>query len=425
MSAAPTPERIAADLFRRESARLIALLTGQFGTHRLQLAEDVVQEALVRALQTWPYRGVPENPAAWLTQTARHLALDHLRREQNWQAKEEGIAQEHGRWLAQTSEADLPETITDETLRMMFVCFHPQLSTEIQVALALRTLCGFSASEIAAAFLATEAAVAKRLVRARQRIRDLRLPFAVPTTEELPARLEGVLATLYLLFNEGYKASTGDRLVRSELCHEAIRLTLQLASFAATSRPPVHALLALMLLNTARLSSRTDEAGHLLRLHEQDRSTWNRPMIERGLHYLARASAGESVSEYHLQAGIAACHCLAPDEASTDWRRILDLYDRLTRMNPSPVIALNRAVALARVQGPAAGLAALEEPGRKEPLASYYLFHAVRGHFLEHLGRLAEAVAAYLQAETQTSLPTEKQFIAKLIQQTKRNSHLA
>src|SRR5688572_26928099 len=207
--------------FRHEGARLVATLTAHLGTRRLQLAEDVVQEALVRALQTWPYRGVPENPAAWLTQTAKNLALDHLRREANFAEKEGGIAQEHARWLATpTTAAEGSEQIADDRLRMMFVCFHPQLSTESQTALALRTLCGFSAGEIAAAFLCGEAAIEKRLVRARQRVRDLALPFVVPEPHELPARLDGVLGTLYLLFNEGYKASSGDRLVREDLCHE-------------------------------------------------------------------------------------------------------------------------------------------------------------------------------------------------------------
>ena len=226
--------RIAGDLFRRESARLVAMLAGQFGVHRLELAEDVVQEALVRALQTWPYRGVPDNPAAWLTQTAKHLALDHLRREQRWHEKEDGIAMERERWLAGPVATEDSETFADNTLRMMFVCFHPQLSAEAQTALALRTLCGLSPAEIAAAFLTSEAAISKRLVRARQRIRELALPFAVPGPDELPARLHVVLGTLYLLFNEGYKASAGDRLVREELCHEAIRLALLLTAHPAT-----------------------------------------------------------------------------------------------------------------------------------------------------------------------------------------------
>ncbi|MFA6546109.1 MAG: sigma-70 family RNA polymerase sigma factor [Limisphaerales bacterium] len=412
---------IAGDLFRRESARLVAMLTGQFGTHRLQLAEDAVQEALVRALQTWPYRGVPENPAAWLTQTARNLALDHLRREQNWNEKQEGIACEHPRWLATPGpREENADTFTDDTLRMMFVCFHPQLSTEAQVALALRTLCGLSPAEIAAAFLTSEAAIAKRLVRARQRIRELALPFVVPAPDELPARLDGVLATLYLLFNEGYKASGGDRLVRAELCHEAIRLTLLVAAHPATRRPRTHALLALMLFNAARLTSRTDDAGNLLRLHEQDRATWNRGMIERGLHYLALASSGDAVSEFHLQAGIAACHSTARNDASTDWPRILALYDHLAEINPSPIVALNRAVAVERVRGPQAGLLALDTMPNRAALESYHLAHAVRGTFLLKLSRRAEALASFQKAEALAPIQSERDFIATLCQAAAR-----
>jgi RNA polymerase sigma-70 factor (ECF subfamily) len=409
---------IADDLFRRESARLVAMLTGQFGTHRLQLAEDVVQESLVRALQTWPYRGVPDNPAAWLTQTARNLALDHLRREQNWRTKEDGIAQEHERWIAAPGRREEnADTFTDDTLRMMFVCFHPQLSAEAQTALALRTLCGLSAAEIAAAFLTTEAAIAKRLVRARQRIRELAIPFVVPAPNELPGRLDGVLATLYLLFNEGYKASSGERLVREELCHEAIRLALQLAAHPATRQPRTHALLALMLFNGARLSARTDDAGNLLRLHEQDRSVWNRGMIERGLHYLSLASMGDAVSEYHLQAGIAACHVAAVDPSSTDWPRILALYDELLRVKPSPVVSLNRAVAVARVHGPAAGLDALDDITPRAPLEGYPLYHAVRGSFALELGRNHEALGHFRNAEALTTVSSERAFLGRRIQE--------
>lgn len=405
-----TSERTAEHLFRRESARLVAMLAGQLGTHRLQLAEDVVQEALVRALQTWPYRGVPENPAAWLTQTARNLALDHLRREQRWQEKEDGIAHEHARWLsAPPAGAEEAGTFDDDTLRLLFVCFHPQLSAEAQTALALRTLCGFSPAEIAAAFLTTEAAVSKRLVRARQRIRELALPFATPEPADLPARLDGVLGTLYLLFNEGYKASAGDRLVRAELCHEAIRLGLLLAAHPLTRTPRTHALLALMLLNAARLPARTDDAGNLLRLHEQDRALWNPAMIHRGLHHLGLAASGDTLSEYHLEAGIAACHSTAADAAATDWPRILSLYDRLVALTTSPVAALNRAVAVARVHGPRAGLDALTQVSR---LDGYHLLHAVRGTFAAELGRQAEAAGHFRRAEELAELPSEKTFLA-------------
>lgn len=421
MSESPSPSKLshglAEDLFRRESARLVAMLTGHFGTHHLQMVEDVVQEALVRALQTWPYRGVPENPAAWLTQTARNLALDFLRREQRWNEKESGIALEHGRWAGAPEAAEdrkeNADTFTDDTLRMMFVCFHPQLSQEAQLALALRTLCGLSPAEIAAAFLTTEAAIAKRLVRARQRIRELKLPFVVPAASELSNRLDGVLATLYFLFNEGYKASSGDRLVREDLCQEAIRLGLLLAHHPATRQPKTHALLALMLLNAARFSSRTDANGQLLRLHEQDRSSWNQPMIERGLHYLSLASSGNQISEFHLQAGIAACHSLAPDEASTDWSRILDLYDLWIELNPSPVIALNRAVAVSKVHGPQAGIRTVKAIAPTSTLQSYPLFHAVQGALEFESGQFAKAIPHFNKAITLTQVPSEREFLIK------------
>lgn len=403
---------IAADLFRRESARLVATLTAHLGTHRLQLAEDVVQEALVRALQTWPYRGVPENPAAWLTQTAKNLALDHLRREQRWHEKEDGIAQEHARWAA-TPSAAAEEGIADDRLRMMFVCFHPQLSEESQTALALRTLCGFSAGEIAAAFLSSEAAIEKRLVRARQRIRELALPFTVPEPHELPARLDGVLRTLYLLFNEGYKASSGDRLVRADLCHEAIRLALLLTAHDATRQPQTHALLALMLLNAARLSARTDNAGNLLRLREQDRSTWDGALIARGLHYLSLAATGDVLSEYHLQAGIAACHCTAASYEATDWPRILAFYDQLARLDDSPVVALNRAVAIAHVRGPQAGIDAIGAIRNAQALDGYYLHYAVIADFELQLGKFAAAAEHLRAALPLARLDSERALLSK------------
>lgn len=416
---APEPNHrageIASDLFRHEGAKIVAMLTAHLGVHRLQLAEDVVQEALVRALQTWPYRGVPENPAAWLMQTAKNLALDVLRREQNWHEKEDGIAQAHERWLAAPAAAENTEGgFADDTLRMMFVCFHPQLSAEAQTALALRTLCGLSPAEIAAAFLTSEAAIAKRLVRARQRIRELALPFAVPDARELPARLDGVLTTLYLLFNEGYKASSGDRLVREDLCHEAIRLAQLLAEHPATNQPSIHALLALMLLNAARLPARTDDAGNLLRLHEQNRAAWNQAMIQRGVHHLSLAATGNALSEYHLEAGIAACHSTAASEAETNWPRILSLYDQLVALSRSPIVALNRAIALARVHGSQTGLDALAS---LRGLDSYHLLHAARGTLSAELGHCVVAVEHFRKAASLATLPSEREFINRRIQE--------
>lgn len=406
---------VAAHFFRHEGAKVVATLTARLGTHRLQLAEDVVQEALLRALQTWSYLGVPENPAAWLTQVAKNLALNALQREQLWNEKQDGIAAEQQRWLASPAQDMKHETFADDTLRMMFVCFHPELAAEAQTALALRTLCGFSPAEIAAAFLTSEAAVAKRLVRARQRIRELALPFAVPEPAELSARLGGVLHTLYLLFNEGYKASTGDRLVRDDLCHEAIRLLTLVTEHPSTREPRALALLSLLLLNAARLHTRTDDAGHLLRLHEQDRSAWDQAMIRRGIACLHQASQGGVLSVYHIEASIAATHCLAATASSTDWPRILHLYDQLLAITGSPVTAMNRAVAVARVHGPQAGLDALQSIRQRSLLEISHLYHAIRGTFAAELGQTETALADFRQAHQLATLPVERAFISRRI----------
>ena len=366
-SGAPRITQVAEHFFRHEGARLVATLTAHLGTHQLQLAEDVVQEALVRALQTWPYRGVPDNPAAWLTQTAKNLALDQLRREQRWNTKQDNIAAEHERWLS-SPENETHDTFADDTLRMMFVCFHPQLSTEVQTAFALRTLCGLSPAEIGAAFLISEAAIAKRLVR-------------------------------------------------EDLCHEAIRLVTLLTAHPATQTPRTFALLALMLLNAARLRARTDDAGNLLRLHEQDRAAWDQTMIQRGIQCLGRAAQGTAISEYHLEAGIAACHSTAPDEASTNWPRILALYDQLLTLKASPVTAMNRAVAVARVHGPQAGMDALDAIKDRSKLEPYHLFHVIRGTFAAELGDQITALTHFRQAGNLATLPAERDFIARRIRE--------
>jgi RNA polymerase sigma-70 factor (ECF subfamily) len=300
---------------------------------------------------------------------------------------------------------------------MMFVCCHPLIPQEGQVALALKTLCGFSSAEISRAFLTTEAAIEKRLVRARQKIREARIAFEIPAGKELSQRLDAVLQTLYLLFNEGYKASSGEKLVREDLCYEAIRLTTLLAEHAAGDQPRTHALLALMLLNAARLSARIDAEGNILRLKEQDRSSWNQPMIARGMFHLSRAAVGDELTEYHLQAGIAACHSAAPDYASTDWRQILSLYDRLIEIDDSAVIALNRAVAVAEVNGPKAGIAAVASIRNRDSLNSYYLLHAVLGEFEAQLNRF-QAAADHLQKAVQlTQLKSEQSFLSKRLRE--------
>lgn len=407
--------QLADHLFRHEAGKMVAILTGLYGPHRLQMAEDVVQEALIRALKTWPFSGTPANPAAWLLRTAKNLAIDQLRREKNFQEKQPGIVVELD--MNEARQTDEEGDFHDDSLRLMFVCCHPALPQEIQSALALKTLCGFSPAEIAKAFLISEAAVSKRLTRARQRIRELALPFAVPEVNELPLRLDAVLRTLYLLFNEGYKASSGDRLVREDLCMEAIRLAELLAAHPATRTPRTHALLALMLLSAARLPARTDDAGNLLRLHEQDRSSWDSGMILRGIRQLGLSGSGDVVSEYHLEAGIAACHSTAADDSATDWPRILALYDQLVVLTDSPVAALNRAVAIARVHGAQAGMDAVDAIADRSSLEGYHLFHAIRGTLAAELGRMREALDELRMAEGLTDVAAERDFIARRIRE--------
>ena len=305
--------RLADHLFRHEAGKLISVLTGIFGINRLQLAEDVVQESLVRALRTWPYAGIPKNPAAWLTQTAKNLALDLIRREKLFHDKEPQIIAFMEQWPSDSGTGESPmfeSEIRDGRLRLMFACCHPALSPEDQSALALKTLCAFSATEIANAFLTTEAAIAKRLTRAKQKIRDEHIPFEIPAGEELSRRLDGVLQTLYLLFNEGYKASSGDDLIKEDLCQEAIRLGALLAEHPAGNQPRTHALVALMLLNAARLPARMDSEGNILRLKEQDRSTWNQAMIARGMktfERVRRRQRAERVSSPGRDRGVPLC----------------------------------------------------------------------------------------------------------------------
>jgi RNA polymerase sigma factor (sigma-70 family) len=411
--------QLAEHLFRQEAGKLVSVLTSIFGIDRLQLAEDVVQEALIRALQTWPYYGIPKNPAAWITQTAKNLALDLIRREKLFRDKQPEIVASVDQWSGDSSSGDSPlfdTEIKDSRLRLMFACCHPLIAQEEQTALALKTLCGFSAAEIAKAFLTTEAAIAKRLTRARQKIRELRIPFEIPSGSELSVRLNGVLQTLYLLFNEGYKASSGESLVKKDLCNEAIRLAKLLVEHPVGHQPRLHALVALMLLNAARFPARTDTEGNILRLKEQDRSRWDRELIGSGMFHLLQSAEGDEISDYHLQAGIAACHCAANDYESTDWPQILSLYDRLVVVDDSPVVALNRAVAVANVHGPTAGIEAVEAIRNRGKLSSYYLLYAVLGELEAQLNHPKIAADHFRTSLQLTEIKSEKIFLSKRIQ---------
>jgi RNA polymerase sigma-70 factor (ECF subfamily) len=375
-------------LFRREFGRVVSTLTRIFGPRYLALAEDVAQEALIKALQQWPHRGVPANPAAWLTQVAKNLALDSLRREASLAAKAPEIAR------ALSPAATQPEVIDDQ-LAMMFLCCHPEIPRDGGIALTLKTVCGFGTGEIARAFLIQETTAAQRIVRAKKLIRERDLTFELPDHQLPRDRLDSVLEALYLMFNEGY-ASGGDQLLRRDLCEEAIRLARLTASHPATRAPQCDALLALFLLQSAREPARVDDRGDLFLLREQDRSLWDRSRIAEGILHLGRCADGDRLTRYHLEAGIAAEHGAAPDFAATNWASIAEQYEQLLALNPSPVVALNRAVALAQAHGAAAGLRELEKIEHHPALQRYHLLPAAMGALWRELGD-ARAAERYLK----------------------------
>lgn len=414
------PAQLVEHFFRHETGRLHGALIRRFGVENIALAEDVAQEAMLRALRTWSMGGVPANPSAWITRVAMNLAKDALRHRQMSAGKETAIVTH----LEQMASAPLPEpgdgenAIRDDALRLLLVCCHPSVAPDAQVMLALKILCGFSTSEIARAFLGSEAAIEKQITRTKNRIQELQLQFEIPEGEDLAPRLDGVLGALYLLFNEGYKASAGERLLREELCQEAIRLGEVVVAHPAGNTPRSHALLALMLLTSARFPTRLDEHGDLLRLHDQDRARWNQSLIERGLLHLAEAANGRELTEYHLQAGIAACHCTAPEAAATDWARILAHYDALYRLKPSPIVALNRAVALANLRGAQAGLDALAAMAARARLDSHYLFHAVTGELQLRLQDDRAAAESFRKALHLAQVGPEQHYLSRMRERT-------
>ena len=411
------PKTVVEDVFRQESGRIIATLIRLAGS--FDLAEEAMQEAFATALQSWPAKGVPENPGAWITAVAQRKLIDHGRRERTRREKQEPL-------LYETPTIHEPEAdalfaaedmmYPDDRLRLIFTCCHPALNMEAQVALTLRTLGGLSTPEIARAFLVPEPTLAQRVVRAKQKIAEARIPYEVPPRAQIPERLEAVQAVIYLVFNEGYTATAGDSLIRRDLCNEAIRLGRTLCDLLPGEAENL-GLLALMLLHDSRRSARTDSQGHLVTLEEQDRSLWDRERIAEGLERLKQAISLRRPGPYQLQAAIAALHAEAPSPDSTDWKQIASLYGELLRVSPSPVVALNHAVAIALSEGLEQGLARIEAVGASGRLDQYHLFHAARADILRRLGRKNQASAAYREALRLATNKVEQEYLKRRLRQ--------
>lgn len=397
---------VVAQVFRTERARVLATVIRSCNND-FELAEEAVQEAFEAALARWPTEGTPDEPRAWLTQVARFKAIDVIRR----RIKHRDIVGSEAAAGDAPVAAEQPElvAVTDDRLRLIFTCCHPALAEEAQVALTLRTLCGLTTEEIARAFLAAPATMAQRLVRAKTKIRDARIPYEVPEASELAERTEAVMAVIYLVFNEGYTASQGDEWVRRDLCSEAIRLARLLVELLPTEREP-KGLLALMLLHDSRRDARTDANGDMVLLEDQDRSAWHRAQIDEALALVPDSLRG-GAGPYALQAAIAALHAQAPTAAETDWPQIAALYAELHRRQPTPIIALNHAVAIAFAEGPAAGLARIDALAKD--LADYHLWHAARADLLRRLGKSTDAAAAYKKALALVGSDPERRFLER------------
>jgi len=397
-------------IYRNESRRVLATLIRLVGD--FDLAEEAMHEAVMAAMEQWPREGVPANPRAWLVSTGRFKAIDRLRRRARFNASLEEVA-------LQTESFDLAEWddqhIEDDRLRLIFTCCHPALPQEAQIALTLREVCGLTTEEIARVFLTTAPTIAKRIVRAKAKIRDAKIPYEVPVRSELPERLDSVLQVVYLIFTEGYSASSGATLTRTDLSEEAIRLGRLL--LALLSEPEVMGLLALMLLQDSRRASRSSADGELILLEDQDRSLWDRGLIEEGGRLVEQALASRRFGGYTLQAAIAAVHAEAPEASATDWAQIVGLYDLLLRANPSPVVELNRAVAVAMRDGPAEGLVLVEGILRRGELEDYYLAHSARAELCRRLGNREEAVVSYRQALSLAKQEPARRFLSRRLRE--------
>ena len=401
-------------LFRNRAGQMVSHLTRMLGPEHLELAEEVVQESLLKALQNWSYNGIPDNPAGWLFRVARNAALDAVRHQSLVLEKEPQVEADYLRRSDFAVEDDprLEERLRDDELRMVMMCCHPALAREARVALSLKTVGGFNVREIARAFLAQESTISQRLVRAKRQIRDLNLKFEMPTGPELSERLQSALEVIYLMFNEGYAAQSGEDLVRHDLCGEALRLG-KLLTDSSIGTPTSKALVALIAFQAARLAARVDASGDLVLLQDQDPNLWDAQLTAMGFHYFTQCSEGNEISEYHLQAAIASIHANATKIKNTDWKAILDLYDQLMELNPSPIAALNRVVALSKVQGTNAGLEALQPLLGEPSLKKYYLLPVVRGHLLFDLGDRTSAAQQFRDALLHPCSAPERRLIER------------
>jgi RNA polymerase sigma-70 factor (ECF subfamily) len=398
-------------LFRHRAGQMVSVLVRKFGVTNIELIEDAVQDAMISAMKTWPYSGPPINQTAWLIQTAKNRAIDHLRRS----AKSESIdGYDFEIRKELRDETRFESELTEDQIRMIFACCNPSIPADSRVALTLKIVGGFSVGEIARAYLAKDDAIAKMLTRAKQKLRTLDLEF--PAGAELNERLDSVLRVLYLMFNEGYSASEGSDLIRRDLCEEAVRLTRILLGHPLTSLPAVHALAALFMFQSARFATRTDAAGDLLLLADQDRSQWDRGMLAGGLDHFRMAASGSELTDYHIEAEIASLHALAPDYCSTNWERIIAGYDTLLARRFSPVVALNRLVAVGEFRGGEAALVELSALASNYMMTSFNLFHVTRAHFLAKLGRYGESIASYARAAELTKNDAVLRFIRRKIE---------
>jgi RNA polymerase sigma factor (sigma-70 family) len=405
--------------FRHESGRLVSVLTRVFGWRNFDLVEETVQTTLLQALQSWQIRGVPDNPSAWIHRVAKNKILDALRRDELWQRFTREWAQSRARGADGIDELFLDNEIEDSQLRMIFACCHPHLARENQIALTLNTLCGFDNAEIARALLANEDTIKKRLQRAKRELAERQVSLEPPPPAELGGRMEVVRQVLYLIFNEGYSSSKGDVAIRSDLCEEAVRLCHLLSQHRDGALPATFALMALMLFHAARFDARLDSHGGILLMEEQDRGKWNTEMIRRGSEFLDRSAEGTAVSPYHLEAGIAWIHCSAPSYEQTNWRAILAMYDGLMSMHTSPIYELNRAIVVAEIEGPLAGIRALQSAKNLDQMRHYHLLDATLGELFRRAGEFDLARHHLESAKRKTQSPSDHELIDRRIAKCK------